>query len=310
MIAIGFFMITAAVLKGQQIAYFGVPQASLVRSLPLNIMLVIFEFLLGSWLITGLYGRVTRLVSIAFFFSLLQAALWLALQGRKSCGCFGHVDVNPWIAVAVDLAVLTGLVLQRAEGPEKTIRTHDLRFYGFLFAAVAIAVPGLMTMAVYKRDATRAFSYELRHDRMLHDTRVTVDLPQPTVEDLLALVATQTGAKLIIDDGIRQYVDACQPDWKTINHHTPRGWAALEAVSKRMPIPARWIKTSEGYALIGDNPIRRARLFWFTGMLTGAMGCCWLAWNSRRGRLPRGGSAHFDKVAAIQPPQFASLSDV
>jgi hypothetical protein len=216
------------------------------------------------------------------FWGFMEAALWLALAGQKSCGCLGQVAVNPWFMVAVDLGILAGLAFLRLDGSERTIRTHKLRFCGFFFAALALGVPGFMTMAVYRREPPK--TYELRHDQLLHNTKVAVDLQQSTAQDLVALLATQMGTSVSVDDTVRKDFDACQPNWKSINHRTLRGWAVLEAVSKGMPVQSRWLTTKEGYVLIGDNPLQRAKSYWLAGLALGVLGFCWLAWNARQGR--------------------------
>jgi len=291
LVAVGGFLIAAAVLKGDQVAYYGMPGRP-VASVAVYVQLVVTEFLLGLWLLTGLYWRVTRLIAMLCFFGFLQASLWLALTGERSCGCLGQVELNPWFAVAVDLAILAGLAFLHLDGLERTVQTHTLTFCGFMVAALALGVPGVMTMTVYRREASKTFSYELRHDRLLHDTKVDVDVQEPTAQDLVALVAAQTGKNFSVDDDVRGHFAACKPDWKSINHHTVRGWAALEAVSRPMPVPSRWIKTNEGYTLIDDNPLRRAKSYWLAGLTFGIVGFCWLAWNARQGKSMAGRSAN------------------
>ena len=289
LVALGGLLLALAVLKGHQLAYYGMPATGPFKSVELYVLLVVAEFLLGLWLLTGLYWKATRLVAILVFFVFLEAALWLALTGQRSCGCLGHIEVNPWLAVVVDLAILSGLMLLPQDGPERTLQTHTLTFCGFLLAALALGVPLVMTMAVYRCEASRTFSYDLRRDRLLHATKVAVELREPTTaHELVALVATRTGMNLSVDGAVREHLVACQPDWKSINHQTVRGWAALEAVSKRMPVPSRWIKTNEGYALIRDDPLRRAKHCWWAGLTFGMVGSCWLAWSASQRRAMAG----------------------
>jgi hypothetical protein len=293
-------MVTAAVLKGYQAAYYGMPKIRLFNSdehlsAGWNVLLVAAEFLLGVWLMTRLYQRGTRMLAMVVFVGLMQAALWPALMGYKSCGCLGRVDVHPWFAVGVDFAILAGLVLFRLDRPERTIETHPLTFCGFLLAAVALGLPGVMTTTVVAREPS-GYSYDLRHDPFLHDTKVVVDLQEPTAHDLVAGVAAQTGKSLSVDGSVREYLVACEPDWKSINHKTVRGWMALEAVSVGMPVRSRWIRTTEGYTLIGDDPLQRSQAFWWAGAALGIAGSCLLAWAARQRRSVASRSANLARL--------------
>src|SRR5205085_8622799 len=137
----GGFMIAAAVLKGHQLAYHGMPSDSLIRSVPSYVSLIVAEFVFGAWLIAGLYSKTTRLIAMLVFFGFSQVALWQALTGQRSCGCLGQVGLNPWLAFSVDFAILAGLALLSQHEQPKTIRTHPLRLYGFLTVAFALGVP-------------------------------------------------------------------------------------------------------------------------------------------------------------------------
>lgn len=298
--AVGGLLIAAAVLKGHQIAYYGMPAVGLFKSVPLYVLLILAEFVLGSWLMTGLYRKVTRLVAALVFLGFMEVPLWMALTGQKSCGCLGIIAVNPWIVFAVDLAILIGLAFLRLEGPERTIQTHRLRFYGYLIAVLAVGVPGFMTTAVYRRESSKAFafSYELRHDRFLHNAKVAVDQQPQSAHDLLALTTTQLGVSLTIDDAVRQHFDACRPNWKLLKHQPLRGWTVLEVISNGMPVSSRWIRTKEGYQLVSDDPVRLAKSYWLAGLTFGTVGFCWLAWNAKHGKTIAGRFEHFADLPA------------
>src|SRR5947209_8395874 len=62
----------------------------------------VVELLFGLWLLVGLYPRWSRIVALGGFVGFLNVALLQALDGKPSCGCYGRVPVQPWIAVLVD----------------------------------------------------------------------------------------------------------------------------------------------------------------------------------------------------------------
>ncbi len=303
LVALGVFLVTTAVLKAHQLAYHGVPAAGLLTSVGSNVLVVVAEYLLGLWLITGLYQSTARLAAILHFSVFMEAALWLAFAGQESCGCLGQVAVNPWLMVAVDFGILVGLVLLRPDGPERTIHTHGLRFCAFLLVALAMGVPGLMTMTAYRREPPKNFAYDLRHDRLLHNTKIAVDLEQPTASNLLALLATEMGRGVSVDDAVREHFRSCQPNWTSINHRTVRGWAILESVAKGMPVRSRWLSTGEGYVLIGDAPLQRTRSYWLAGLASAVLGLCWIAWrHGTQGRAGAGRSAGIANLSMQTAP--------
>jgi Protein of unknown function (DUF1573)/Peptidase C39 family len=302
---LGVLLIVAAVLKGYHAAHDGAPSAQVFNSTKLYVLLVVAEYLLGLWLLTGLYRKVTRLATMLVFLGLTEAALWLAITGQSSCGCLGRVQLSPWFAVGIDVAIFVGLALLRLDGPERTLRTHPLMFYGLLLVALGSAVPGVLTMTVYARESP-TFSYNLRHDPLLHNTKVVVALADPTARDLLQVVEAQTGKRLTVDSAIHQAFLTCKPDWKSLNHHSVRGWTALEAVSRRMPVRSRWIRESDGYTLIADNPLQRAKLYWLAGLALGLVGCgmaalCRNRQDAARDTAPRMPQAPPDQPTAESP---------
>jgi len=73
------------------------------------------------------------------FASFAAASLYFGLAGRASCGCFGAVHVNPWLALGLDLVILTGLFIGRPD--LRPLRVHPQRV--LLDALRALANPVL-----------------------------------------------------------------------------------------------------------------------------------------------------------------------
>lgn len=271
MTLLGLCLIGAAGLKGHQLAYHGVPAAGLVTSAGGYALVALSEFLLGMWLVSGLVHRKARLVALVYFWVFLEAALWLALTGAETCGCLGQIAMNPWAMVAIDLSVLTGLILIPADGCEATVRAHSMRSVGFALLTVGVVVPGLLTMTVYRRELPKTLVNELRQDRRLHETRLVIAKERPSANDLLNLLASRLGTAVQVESGIREEFGACDPQWKAVNRSV-RGWAVLESVAKGMPVRSRWVTTPEGYMLIEDDPVQRARSYWMAGLLLVGLG--------------------------------------
>jgi hypothetical protein len=78
-----------------------------------NVLVVEFELFFGLWLVFGFLPKLTRLVAIGCFSTFTIVSLYKALSGEMSCGCFGSVEVNPWITMLLDLVIVTLLIFFR-----------------------------------------------------------------------------------------------------------------------------------------------------------------------------------------------------
>ncbi|MGC8541800.1 MAG: MauE/DoxX family redox-associated membrane protein [Phycisphaerae bacterium] len=65
---------------------------------------------LGLWLLTGAFSSIARWTAIICFSLFSFYALYEAISGKSSCGCFGQVQVNPWFTVILDVAIVLALL--------------------------------------------------------------------------------------------------------------------------------------------------------------------------------------------------------
>jgi len=100
-------LIIAVALKTHELVTHPAP-ALLHGSRWLTTGLVEYEYILAVWLLSGFRPSWCRRVSLATFAGFGCYALYQAMSGAASCGCFGHVRVNPWLTLTLDagLAVL------------------------------------------------------------------------------------------------------------------------------------------------------------------------------------------------------------
>src|SRR5690606_34396314 len=75
----------------------------------LAIPLIAFEAALALWLLVGIWPQWGRWIPAACFAVFSMAALYQAMSGATSCGCFGKVKVNPWITFGMDVLLAAGL---------------------------------------------------------------------------------------------------------------------------------------------------------------------------------------------------------
>jgi hypothetical protein len=69
------------------------------------------EAFLGLWLLSGRRRRAAWLSALLVLTLLGAASLYLAIDGQRSCGCFGRVEVNPWFTFALDAVAAAALAL-------------------------------------------------------------------------------------------------------------------------------------------------------------------------------------------------------
>jgi len=101
---------------------------------------------LNLWLLSGLAPRAAWLASLVFFALGAAANLYLALEGQRSCGCFGRVEVSPWWTALADLLVV--FLLMTISAPAlylEPARTSSFRTTNRLLVA---ALPLLLCVAL------------------------------------------------------------------------------------------------------------------------------------------------------------------
>ncbi len=112
------------------------------------------EVAMGTWLFLGVWPRGVRWVPGAFFAGLAGVALYRAVGGAESCGCFGAVKVNPWVTFSADVLLAAGL-WKYPPGMEPVFLWPRLTLWprvGVVGMVVATAV-GLSVWRMPKKDA-------------------------------------------------------------------------------------------------------------------------------------------------------------
>jgi hypothetical protein len=111
------FKLTALLLWGA-----GALKAYSAASSPLNavdywftIALAIAEIAFGCWLFVSMFPRATRCAALFCFLCLLGISLAKAVNGERSCGCFGPLSVSPWVTAGLDALVLAALAWAKPE---------------------------------------------------------------------------------------------------------------------------------------------------------------------------------------------------
>jgi len=109
---LGVLLLTGATLKGWQLLTEPMANSDIWTNRAFLIFTVEFEIALGIWLLSGLFKKAAWLSTISCFSLFSFITLYKGLSGAESCGCFGSVQVNPWITLfAIDLPAVIALSL-------------------------------------------------------------------------------------------------------------------------------------------------------------------------------------------------------
>ncbi len=114
-------LLTAAALKGHQLATERYLGPGLLNDRRMLTGVVAFELAFGCWLLAGICARASWAVALGCFTSFCGVALYKALSGEVSCGCFGTVPVNPWHTLAFDVGAVAALLVCRPANPSSLI---------------------------------------------------------------------------------------------------------------------------------------------------------------------------------------------
>ncbi len=143
---------SAAVLKTSDMASQPVAGDGLFSSRPVLSLVVLFELLLAIWLASGLLPRATWRFTLGWLTLLIAVSAHKAISGESSCGCFGGLQVSPWVTLALDLFLLAGFVVS-PPSPEPAIGDESVNWVnrstsGFRPRLTLVFVTWLMMGAV------------------------------------------------------------------------------------------------------------------------------------------------------------------
>jgi len=140
----GVILIIASVLKIYQLLTEPIISAGFWESWEFFLIQIPLELGLGIWLLSGLFRKAAWVVALLAFAVFIIVTLQKGLAGEESCGCFGPVDVDPWITLScIDITLFLGLLIFRPKGakllpPPWPKAAH---FFG-------VAIPTFILMAV------------------------------------------------------------------------------------------------------------------------------------------------------------------
>jgi len=142
----GSVLLVAAALKlvGWNVSPFA--QYGWLLSPTVQSLAVIWEVLLGVWLLSRKSPFLSWLAAVVTFAGFAVVSGYLGVIGQASCGCFGVIHASPWAAFAVDLTALCALALGRPPLAKTAEVVRAVKWAGGLAGVFAVlAVGGVLT---------------------------------------------------------------------------------------------------------------------------------------------------------------------
>ena len=150
-IALAAILLTAAALKGHQLATEPVAGKDIFSYRWPLMAQVEFEIVLGAWLLSGLFRRLAWAATLACFVFFCGVTLYKALSGAASCGCFGRVQVSPWYTLILDVwGVAALLVFPPKAAPAAPRRNSRRRLLAAGLPTLLVGVPAGVAMGSYQ----------------------------------------------------------------------------------------------------------------------------------------------------------------
>lgn len=121
--AIALLLFIAAIAKAHELATRPTAEGAFFTSRIAMTCVVELEIFLSIWLFGGWRRRLSWYVTFLCFGAFFTVTMQRAWAGFESCGCFGAVNVNPWVTLTVDGTIIVGLLVNKPRwttGPDRS----------------------------------------------------------------------------------------------------------------------------------------------------------------------------------------------
>ncbi len=215
----GLLLIVASVLKAHQMLTEPIVSKGLWESWVFFLIAVPLELGLGVWLVSGLFRKAGWLLGVLSFGFFVGVTAYKAITGELTCGCFGKINVNPWmtlLTIDVPLFVLLLIFFPRREKLLPPPWPHP-------FHCLAVAIPAclfigaLVPTLAFNKPPDRSEKYvvikpgnwQINPKPKPDEVTITVD---PNLEPNLPIVVDEPNTS--------EAVTAAQPDANDIPEWT------------------------------------------------------------------------------------------
>ena len=189
-------LLAAVALKVQGLTAGGVGQSLTLLSPQVQLAGLEVEALVGLWLLSGVARRGAWLAAVGLFTLLAAVSIYLVAVGQPSCGCFGRVEVSPWLSLTLDAVCVAALLASRPSGRWQFTRQT------LLLTAVATLSVAALAFAATTPAAGRTLAW-LRGEELIltgGDTDAGT-APQGAFRDVPVTIENVTGHDLRLIGG-------------------------------------------------------------------------------------------------------------
>ena len=130
----GLLLLAAAGLKLYGLNYSSSAQYGRLLTPTVQSFAVVWEVLLGCWLMSGSSRFLSWLTAMATFTGFAVVSGYLGIIGQASCGCLGMIEASPWAAFGIDLGVLVLLFVARPQFSNSSLGATRLKHISAVLA--------------------------------------------------------------------------------------------------------------------------------------------------------------------------------
>lgn len=164
---LGVLLLIAAALKMYGLGVDPVARTGMLSAPAFQFFLVLFELVLGAWLISGRQPAGAWLTVLIAFVAFACVSFYQGWIGLASCGCFGRVAVNPWVTFTVDVVAIVALLITRPDlQPLWDNRAAVARTGSVVGGGYLLILGGLALVAHFRHGSIDVALANLRNERL------------------------------------------------------------------------------------------------------------------------------------------------
>lgn len=244
----GVVLVVAALLKVHQLLTEPVLSTGFWESWLFFVIQIPLELGLGIWLLCGLFRKAAWLIGVFAFALFIAVTIQKSVTGAASCGCFGRVQVNPWITLfAIDVPLFILLLIFQPKG-EKLLPPpwpNAAHFFGVAIPTFLI-IGGIVPALVLNKPSDETEKYEVVKPEVWLTSAQTLGEEWPMLEHID--IADDLRSPMVV---VLLYHYDCQDCWDAISLYDQ---TARDLAGNENEISFAFIEIPP-YALPQDNPI-------------------------------------------------------
>jgi len=193
-----------------------------------EIVTVEYEFLLALFLLLGIFPKITRLITIGTFLLFFLITVRLVWLSADSCGCFGKLQVDPRITLALDFFVILALCFAKVPTPTKFPTRFQYRMFtvGVFLTFLPLVLmgrpnPPVITEHPFIAQEEPKMEHDFDYVEPLSVHRFAFEIVNPT-DRALRILSVETECDCLIAPKPPEFVQANDKQVLPMEFHVPR----------------------------------------------------------------------------------------